>query len=179
MWTGRQWSFFHCFASQDEIPPEGAEACFGDLLDLQAGSSEDDSEDLPLSESEGEYASCGEEGEDDDGAPVTVTVGDTLLALLKQEKDAVATSCTFPSHGRKFRCPLCPFRAFQSPERARVHVRTYHNARCQHCCSGTKQLRCALALFDHDQIMGGGLRASYLRRSAEHIRAFALLRGFL
>ena len=165
--------FFHCYASQDEIPPEGAEACFGDLLDLQAGSSEDDSEDLPLSESEGEYASCGEEGEDDDGAPVTVTVGDTLLALLKQEKDAVATSCTFPSHGRKFRCPLCPFRAFQSPERVRVHVRTYHNARCQHCCSGTKQLRCALALFDHDQIMGGGLRASYLRRSAEHIRASA------
>ena len=57
-----------------------------------------------------------------------------------------------------FRCPLCPFRAFQRAWRVADHLRRTHTAAVRFCPSGRKQLRAAVALYDQDMVNGGGRR---------------------
>ena len=121
------------------------------------------------------------EGSDDEGmagaaqadshSEAAVRFGDDLLALLKQERDAIRDSTETVHEGRFHRCPLCPFRHFSHPGRVAEHVQRYHTAKRQFSCSGTKQIRIIQALFDDDQLRNVPPAARYLRRSAAMLRA--------
>ena len=106
------------------------------------------------------------EAEEDEEEEPVVAVGNLLLGYLQKEvSDAIKNS------GLNVRlCPFCPFRSFQRHARVREHMEKYHTKERQFVCSGTKQLKIVCALFDHDQLAGGSGK-SYLRRSADILRA--------
>ena len=101
-----------------------------------------------------------------------VVVGDKLLALLKSE---VAATKRLTKFSPVDRCPLCPFRRFPhrfagaSATRVRQHMTTYHVPSTQFCCSGTKQLKVVIALYDNDILMRQ-VPCKLLSRSAEIVR---------
>ena len=49
-----------------------------------------------------------------------------------------------------FRCTLCPFRSFNRLTQLADHVEHYHTAENQFVCSGTKQLKIILAIYESD-----------------------------
>ena len=51
-------------------------------------------------------------------------------------------------NGRR-RCPFCPFRSFTQLRLLRAHVQKHHTSKNQYVCSGTKQIKVILALYDH------------------------------
>ena len=107
---------------------------------------------------------------DDESA---VVVGDKLLALLKSE---VEEASQLRSYSPSAKCPLCPWRSFPhtkktvSTDRVRAHIVKYHVASNQYCCSGTKQMKIAVALYDNDVLMGQA-PCKLLERSAELLQA--------
>eukprot|EP00435_Cladocopium_sp_Y103_P008302 s3962_g2.t1 len=136
-------------------------SCF---LDLQAGSAEAVYPSGSLSDS----SESGEEEHvliDDEGKPF---FQDTLKDSLAEE---VASFLQEVSNDdiRKidamFRCPFCPFRAFKRLPQLRDHVAVHHCHRKQYVCSGTKQLRIILALYDADCMLRQK-ELEYLHRSA-------------
>ncbi len=145
------------------------------LLELQAGCRLE-SDALGGAEAvlcEGE---AGMEDSDDEGVAGAdcpeseVRIGDTLLALLAEERSKALQQEDCIRDGSSFRCPFCPFRKFSRGCRVMEHVRKYHQKKRQFCCSGTKQMRVVQALFDDDQLKGSATKPRYLRRSAAILR---------
>jgi hypothetical protein len=96
-----------------------------------------------------------------------VVVGDKLLSLLRNEVKQVSKLRKFtpPDH-----CPFCPWRRFQHrADRVRHHISTYHVASTQYCCSGTKQIKIIIALYDNDVFLQQA-PCNLLRRSAAILR---------
>ena len=136
------------------------------LLNLQAGAGSEcnnDRGDAMAVESEVEDAvwddECGVPEEQADDA--TVRVSQMLLTSMESEVNQELRSS---SNVRS--CGFCPFRKFQCRARLMCHIRRYHISSKQYICSGTKQLKLAVALFDDDQVRGKP-GAKYLHRSAQ------------
>lgn len=154
--------------------------CFEKLLDLAASGreAEDGEEDASSAEAsqasmeaeEREEASSREHSSlkwlDDSGA---VVVEDMLLQKFAAEVVEVKDKVSFMAAKSSIRCPLCPFRAFNRRENLQNHLRRHHSRKQQYCCSGTKQLRIALAFHDVDQLRRRSGK-NYLRRAAEYLR---------
>ena len=134
------------------------------LLDLQAGSSEDDCEDSETATSQ----------------PIPIIADDNdefrfedqIVAELAKEVDYVCRNLGTVAHrhGGHVRCPLCPFRSFKRLQRLRSHVIKHHTDVHQYVCSGTKQIKVISALHDHVASRQQH-ETSYLQRSSDIIRA--------
>ena len=151
------------------------------LLNLLAGHSDDDQEEpeadygLVLGEEDvhDQEPDADSDGEDSDAdserEESIVTMGTRLLSLLKLEvKNFFAEPKPYRTTTGRIPCPFCPFRGFgfkHAACRLSQHVTKYHIARLQYCCSGTKQMKIILSLFDSDQQQGLS-GDDYLRRSA-------------
>ncbi|CAE7654443.1 CPK2 [Symbiodinium sp. KB8] len=102
-----------------------------------------------------------------------VDVGHELGQLLRQEVDEALrdvdsrTNTTFVSTV----CPCCPWRRFDKRAYLRQHLRSQHTEAKRYCPSGTKQLRIASALYDHDAITRKSMQTGLLARSAGIIRS--------
>lgn len=133
-----------------------------DLLNLMAGA--DDDECTSEQDSDGSDPSVVADKDE-----TIVSPGDDLLDLLKAEVSRVNRGSLPTKQRSDIRCPLCPFRCFQRWSRWDTHIRVHHTACKQFCCSGTKQLKVIMALFDHDRLrrVTGD---NYLARSAELLR---------
>ena len=110
--------------------------------------------------------------DDADQDESVVHVGDAILTSLRQEVAsalATLTDRSWSGTAAAFPCPLCPFRSFDRKLRLIAHVRTFHDALHQYCCSGTKQLKIVAALYDSDQ-MKCVSSVSFLTRSAVILR---------
>ena len=101
----------------------------------------------------------------DDSAQATVD--SHLLAELQKEVNEKGPG---NSSAAILQCHFCPWRHLRGAARVKEHVRKYHTAPKQFCCSGTKQLRAALSLHDTD-MCACHRRGSYLRRRADLIRS--------
>ena len=149
------------------------------LLDLQAGVKRSHSsveKTVPLAlavDSDDDEASenLGAHSQDDESV---VHVGDEILELLRLEvsksiermKEKLPPKCN-----NAHRCELCPFRCFSGkhPEHLLTHMIKHHTQRNQYCCSGTKQIKVIIALYDSDQF-ARSTSSTYIRRSADIIR---------
>ncbi|CAE7235509.1 unnamed protein product, partial [Symbiodinium sp. KB8] len=145
------------------------------LLSLEAGadnfisvSSDDELPEIQI------LSSDSDEGEDHDQTwlddTAQVVVDTSLLAQLENEVEDFLRASSKKDSKANLRCPFCPWRRLRGHDRVRDHVRKYHTATKQFCCSGTKQLRVVLSLHDTDMfacVKG----TSYLRRSADLIRS--------
>ena len=109
--------------------------------------------------------------EDDDDESI-VNVGDELMRLMQQEVDdaiEMISSCQRRKLSSVFACSLCPFRQFGRKAALLDHLRVHKSPGHQCVCSGTKQLKIALALYDNDQL-SGRTSCAYIRRSAEELQ---------
>ena len=78
------------------------------------------------------------------------TIDDGIKALLAEEVAEVSVNLQSRSSrkgGRRL-CPMCPFRSFKHMRGLRTHIQKYHTEKTQFVCSGTKQMKIVLALFD-------------------------------
>ena len=151
------------FEVLDEAAPlPEADTLSLDLLNLMAGADDDDC----MSEQDSDAPDPSVVADEDE---TIVSPGDDLLDLLKAEVGRVSRMSLSADQRRHRRCPLCPFRCFQRWSQWDTHVRGHHTASKQFCCSGTKQLKVIMALFDHDRLrrVTGD---NYLGRSAELLR---------
>ncbi|CAE6958368.1 unnamed protein product [Symbiodinium sp. CCMP2456] len=85
---------------------------------------------------------------DEDNKPV---VSDNILQTLRREVEEALLDLrarTQRVNGRS-QCPLCPFRSFSELRQLRTHVAKHHSAKNQYVCSGTKQSKIILAVYDH------------------------------
>ena len=57
-------------------------------------------------------------------------------------------SQTRPLMDGRRRCPMCPFRSFTRLRLLRTHVSKHHTEKTQYVCSGTKQVKVVLSLYD-------------------------------
>ena len=136
-------------------------SCF---LDLQAGSAEA----VYLSGPPSDTSESGEEEHvliDDEGQPF---FQDTLKDSLAEEVASFLQEVSNDNIRKidaMFRCPFCPFRSFKRLTQLRDHVAVHHCQRKQYVCSGTKQLRIILALYDADCMLRQQ-EFEYLHRSA-------------
>jgi hypothetical protein len=143
---------------------------------------EDDVELRLLGMSAGAAGMLDESGDEEEQAASTelewldehgqVTVEAALLKELEAEISSYlekARCNTIKAHHGAFPCPACPFRTFDRCSRLTQHLQRYHRKKNQFCCSGTKQLRVALALHDSD-MLAQRRRGSYLKRSAELLK---------
>lgn len=148
------------------------------LLDLQAAgrivnvSSDESQEDVVdlLTDSDCDDDETGTDWLDEQG---NVTVDSKLVEDLRQEVLDLSKDCAnqkLRKSSAGFRCLACPWRSFQSPSRVADHLKKYHKASKQYCCSGTKQLKMVLSLHDSDMI-SGHRKGKYLQRSAALLAA--------
>ena len=107
------------------------------LLNLQAGASQDD------------------ESADDDTVFTlddddTLCVSDGILDAMSEEVADVMSKLpkkSVQADGRRL-CPFCPFRSFKQLRQLRTHIAKHHTRTNQYICSGTKQTKIILALYD-------------------------------
>ena len=83
----------------------------------------------------------------------TVVVGDKILQIMERETRDFLSRCRsgqIRAVNNAMRCRLCPWRSFKGQRADRLvnHVLRHHTERRQYCCSGTKQLKIVLALYD-------------------------------
>ena len=120
------------------------------LLSLEAGadnfisvSSDDELPEIQI------LSSDSDEGEDHDQTwlddTAQVVVDTSLLAQLENEVEDFLRASSKKDSKANLCCPFCPWRRLRGHDRVRDHVRKYHTATKQFCCSGTKQLRGAFA----------------------------------
>jgi hypothetical protein len=133
------------------------------LLDMQAGSSDEDDEDvsmcttqpMPIVEDE------------NDG----FMFEDQIIEALSKEVNDVLHNLNTVAQRRDGRviCPFCPFRSFKRLHQLRLHVTKHHTAMNQYVCSGTKQIRVISAL--HDYAASRQQRETmYIQRSCDLLR---------
>ena len=163
-----------------QIPPQDFPGATDHLLQLQAGgrsvrarpAARDDDDSNHGHGLEREHILSDDpapaEQEDEDEDEAIVKVGDKLLLTLQEEvAAALANKCTRKrKRSRKSAvCALCPFRAFNRLDQLNSHIRGHHTSKRQYVCSGTKQMRVIIALWDNDQLTGRD-NTRYLERSA-------------
>ena len=141
--------------------PARADAANQGLLSLLAGASDGDCSDPDTD--------CDPDSLDCEAAEAVVSVGDTLLQKLHAEVCRTTRGSLSQYEAQLKRCPLCPFRCLSNWMHWHSHLATYHTERQQYCCSGTKQLRIAIALFDADRASCSE-GDNYLKRSAGILR---------
>ena len=114
---------------------------------------------------------------DDDGNPskaddeeLVVRVGDELLQKLRMEVARTTKESLTVEDVGLLRCPLCRFRCLSRWAHWYHHIAEHHGPRHQHCCSGTKQLRLVVSLYDQDAASGIS-GDDYLKRSSLLIRS--------
>ena len=137
------------------------------FLDLLAGASvASSSRKRPAAAMDGEPG----EGSRNEGE---VNVGEELRRLLQEEVNEALRAVDSQSNTTFLSsvCPCCPWRRFEKRANLRRHLISQHKEAKRYCPSGTKQLRIAIALYDHDAIAGGAMSAGFLRRSAAIMRA--------
>ena len=132
------------------------------LLSLLAGASDEDLPDTADSDMDG----LRHEDSDDE---VIVTVGNVLLERLRLEVVRATRSSLSAADRVLKRCPLCPFRVLSTWVHWHSHL-ARHSETNQYCCSGTKQLKVAVALCDSDAA-SARQGDNYLQRSAQLIRS--------
>ena len=122
------------------------------LLDMVAGARDEpdnSDEDASEGQEEGRPVECPNRlSFDDDSVP---TFNDHILESLEKETNDVSNDLQKKSmrcEGRR-QCPLCPFRAFTQLRLLRTHITKHHVKQNQYVCSGTKQVKVILALYDH------------------------------
>ena len=78
------------------------------------------------------------------------TIDDGIKTLLAEEVAEISANLQSRSIRRDGRrlCPMCPFRSFKHMRGLRTHIQKHHTEKTQFICSGTKQMRIVLALFD-------------------------------
>ena len=137
---------------------------------IQCDHKEDDGVVMPLLESDDDFC----EDEDDES---TVHVSDALLSCLTTEAKLETSSVIAdrlmrrPSRkGERIACSLCPFRCFASDFAAWRHLDTCHRESKCFVCSGRKQRKVIVALYDHDSLAGRN-PTDLLRRSATILRS--------
>ena len=122
------------------------------LLDMVAGARDvpDDSEEDASQDAEEVHAVEGPNklSFDEDNVPI---FNDNILECLKNETSDVFNDLQKKSMRREGRrhCPLCPFRSFTQLRLLRTHIAKHHTNQNQYACSGTKQVKVILALYDH------------------------------
>ncbi|CAJ1402799.1 unnamed protein product [Effrenium voratum] len=134
------------------------------LLELRAGAKGSEYPRPDDDQSSADASACGEEEDES-----VVSPGQALLAKLKAEVQVTLEEKLFPKVDEKYRCPLCPFRAFAKLTRVSQHIAKYHTVKVQFCPSGTKQVKLLLALYDED-CMRGKDGQNYLQRSSDTLR---------
>lgn len=167
-------------ADPEEMTPSTA------LLDLCAAGKDDDSSDGESSVTE-HPAQAADDDIIDPGADLIVSLREecrlwiTRLSQTSHGGSRPMKSAVGPqqrttswlssiSMGAKFRCPLCPDRAFARGVRIVGHLQKYHTQRSCFSASGTKQVRVVMALYDADMFRYQAPQGDYLSRSAESIR---------
>ena len=78
------------------------------------------------------------------------TIDDGIKTLLAEEVAEISANLQSRSIRRDGRrlCPMCPFRSFKHMRGLRIHIQKHHTEKTQFICSGTKQMKIVLALFD-------------------------------
>lgn len=167
-------------AQSPALPDQPFPTAVDTLMSLQAGGRtssmrapvcdfDDSDEDVNMESGESSQEEVLEEDAEqfnDDEA--IVHVGDELLRALKVEVANVSKRYgvrTRRQTNAQYDCPLCPFRAFPRRQKLTAHLSRHHCARRQYVCSGTKQMRVIIALWDDDQT-AGRRSDDYLARSA-------------
>ena len=114
------------------------------LLDMVAGASSSSSEHCVDSASKKTAHSL---TFDEDRNPM---VDDGVKTLLAEEVADVLANLVRRSSKKEGRrqCPMCPFRSFKHIRGLRTHIQKHHTEKQQYICSGTKQMKIVLALFD-------------------------------
>ncbi|CAE7201041.1 Pol [Symbiodinium sp. CCMP2456] len=121
------------------------------LLDMVAGADCDDSDE----EADDDMGAVGSPSpgytrlaQDDDENPI---ISDKILSSVSHETNKVLEDLgnKAPMTNGRRRCPLCPFRSFTQLRLLRTHVQKHHTSKNQYVCSGTKQIKVILALYDH------------------------------
>ena len=142
------------------------------LLDMVAGARDepdDSDEDASEGQEEGRPVECPNRlSFDDDGVP---TFNDHILESLEKETNDVSNDLQKKSmryEGRR-QCPLCPFRSFTELRWLKTHIAKHHVKQNQYVCSGTKQVKVILALYDH-AASSQSTRADLLQESAAILR---------
>ncbi|CAE7532328.1 unnamed protein product [Symbiodinium sp. KB8] len=105
---------------------------------------------------------------DEDNVPV---FNDNILESLKNETSDIANDLqkkSTRSEGRRH-CPLCPFRSFTQLRLLLTYTAKHHTNQNQYVCSGTKQIKVILALYDH-AASSQSVAANLLQESATIIR---------
>ncbi|CAE7525164.1 unnamed protein product [Symbiodinium natans] len=152
--------------------PELDDADVG-LLDLLAGSSSTPSAPLSRASRKRPSASVSAEPAEAPQNEGEVAVGDELKTLMRQEVEE-ALGLVESQGNSTFTvavCPCCPWRRFNKRAHLRQHLVSQHTAAKRYCPSGTKQLRIAAALYDHDAVAGTTIQTGFLSRSAAIMRA--------
>ena len=99
-----------------------------------------------------------------------VDVDRELLQLLQQEVDEALrdVDCRTNTAFASTVCPCCPWRRFDKRANLRRHLRSQHTEAKRYCPSGTKQLRIASALYDHDAIAGKTMQTGFFGKIFGH-----------
>ena len=119
--------------------PDGKSA---QLLDMVAGADSDGSDERDSDDVKSKFTL------DEDENPV---ISDGIKTLLSEEVQTVYEESRTKSNrvdGRRL-CPMCPFRSFAQLRQLRTHIEKHHVVANQYVCSGTKQVKVILAMFNH------------------------------
>ncbi|OLP92700.1 LINE-1 retrotransposable element ORF2 protein [Symbiodinium microadriaticum] len=105
---------------------------------------------------------------DEDNVPI---FNDNILECLKNETSDVFNDLQKKSmrHEGRRHCPLCPFRSFTQLRLLRTHIAKHRTNQNQCVCSGTKQIKVILALYDN-AASSQSVSANLLQGSAAILR---------
>ncbi|CAE7220712.1 unnamed protein product [Symbiodinium sp. CCMP2592] len=117
------------------------------LLDLVAGATSgtsDEETDMDIDKGFGKIT----HDDEDENTPV---ISDGILQSPCQEVEDVLDKLKENSlrQGGRRHCPFCPFRSFAQLRQLRTHMTNHHTEKNQYVCSGTKQIKVILSLYDH------------------------------
>ena len=101
-------------------------------------------------------------------------VGNDLLKHLEMEVTRVRLPILGKSLGVDSAflqpCPMCPCRVLRNVMDLQLHIDKQHTSRNNFVCSGNKQMRAIIAMYDMDQLHGR-LPGTYLQRSVGWMRS--------
>ena len=99
-------------------------------------------------------------------------VANKLQVALRSEVSLEMSHCSTMVSGQQeedafgFPCSMCPFRRLPDPDSLMRHIESSHNPKNMFTCSGAKQRRLVLALYDSDMLAGCEEAMGLLCRSA-------------
>ena len=105
---------------------------------------------------------------DEDNVPI---FNDNILECLKNETSDVFNDLQKKSmrHEGRRHCPLCPFRCFTQLRLLWTYIAKHRANQNQYVCSGAKQIKVILALYDH-AASSQSVSANLLQGSAAILR---------